>query len=116
MDEKQTKEKWTRITRGNKITKTIAPYYVHLSNAYAKLAEFSAEPGPTPPEDNTKQTEPKTTIETNNQNKHQSKFKIKAARRRKSKFTKYMANMKDEGIINLYITKAEYERTTIAKQ
>ena len=54
LDNKQSKKKWTRITRGNKITKKVAPYYVHLSNAYAKLAEFSADPGPQPPEHNTK--------------------------------------------------------------
>ena len=64
LDEKHNREKWTRITRGNKITKTTSPYYVDLSNAYAKLAEFSAEPGP-PPEDN-KKTETKTTTETSN--------------------------------------------------
>ena len=56
LDEKHNKEKWKKVTRVNKITKKVAPYCVHLSNAYAKLAEFSAEPGP-PLEYNTKQTE-----------------------------------------------------------
>ena len=60
MDEKHIKEKWTKLTRGNKITKNVAPYYLHLSNAYAKLTEFSADPGP-PPDDKTKQTETKST-------------------------------------------------------
>ena len=104
-------EKWTRITRGNKVTKKVAPYYVHLSNAYAKLAELSADPSPLTNEDNTK-----TSTKTSNKNKYQSKFKLKAAWRRQAKFTKYMEKMKDEGIIGLYTTKAEDERTAIAKQ
>ena len=63
LDKKHSKDKWTKLTTGNKITKNVASYDVHLSNAYAKLAEFSADPGP-PPEDNTKKTETKTTTET----------------------------------------------------
>ena len=104
-------KKWRRITRGNKISKKVAPYYVHLSNAYAQLEEFLAELSPPPSEDKTS-----TTTKTSDQTKHQSKFKLKAERHRQTKFTKYMNKMKDEGIIDLYITKAEDERTSIAKQ
>ena len=111
LEEEQSIEKWTRITRGNKITKSFVPYYVHLSHANAKLAEFSAYPGPPSSEDKTK-----TTTKTSNQNKYQSKFKLKAERRCQETFTKYIAKMKDEGIINLYITKAKYEPTSIEKQ
>ena len=84
---------------------------MHLSNAYAQLEKFSADLIPPPPEHKTS-----TTIKTNDRTKHQRKFKLKAERRRQTKFTKYMNNMKDEGIINLYITKAKDERTTIANQ
>ena len=111
MDEEQSNNKWTKITRGNKITKKVVPYYVHLSNAYAQLEKLSADLIPPPPEHKTS-----TTIKTNDRTKHRSKFKLKAERRRHTKFTKYMNKIKDEGIINLYITKAENERTAIAKQ
>ena len=114
MDEKHSKEKWEKVTRGNKITKEVAPYYVHLSKAYANIAKFSADPGP-PPEDNTQKTETKTTTETS-ANKHQSNFKLKAARRLQYKISTYMSKMNDDGIIDLYIIKAEDERTAIAKQ
>ena len=107
MDEKQNKEKWTGITRGNKITKKVAPYYVHLSHALAKLSEFSADQGPPPLDYNNK---------TSNQNKHQSNFKFKKSRRRQAKFKKYMAKTKDKEIIDLYITKVKDERTAKAKQ
>ena len=110
MDEEQRKNKWTKITRGNKITKNVAPYYVQLSNAYAQLEELSVDLSPPPPEHKIG-----TTIKTNNRTKHQSKFKVKADPRRQTKFTNYMNKMKDEGIIDLYITKAEYERTAIEK-
>ena len=49
-------------------------------------------------------------------NKHQSNFKIKSARRLQSKFAAYMLKMNDNGIIDLYITKAKDERTAIKKQ
>ena len=111
MNEEQINNKWTKITRGNKITKKVAPYYVHLSHAYAQFEEFSEDLSPTPPEHKTS-----TTINTNDCTKHQSKFKLKAERRLQTKFTKYMNKMKDEGIIDLYITKAKDERTAIAKQ
>ena len=96
--EEQSNNKWTKITRGNKITKTIAPYYLHLSNAYAQLEELSEDLIPPTPEHKTS-----TTIKTNDRTKNQSKFKLKAERRRQTKFTKYMNKMKDEGIIDLYI-------------
>ena len=102
MDEEQSNKKWRRITRGNKISKKVAPYYVHLSYAYAQLEEFSEDLSPPPSEDKTS-----TTTDTSNQMKHQSKFKLKAERRRQTKFTKYINEMKDEGIIDLYITMAE---------
>ena len=55
-------KKWTGITKGNKITKRVAPYYVHLSNAYAQLEKFSADLSPPPSEDKTS-----TTTKTSNQ-------------------------------------------------
>ena len=88
-------KEWNKIIRGNKITKKVASYYVHLSNAYEQLEEFSAEVSPPTPEH-----KPSTTINTNDRNKHQSKFNLKAERRRQTKFTKYIHKMKDEGIID----------------
>ena len=82
------KQKNTRITRGNKITKRFAPYYVHLSNVYAQLEEFSEDLSPPPSEDKTS-----TTTKNSNQNKHQSKSKLKAERRRQTKFTKYTCEL-----------------------
>ena len=60
-------QKWTRITRGNKIIKKVAPYYVHLSNAYAQLKEFLADISTPPSEDKTN-----TTNNTSIQIKHQT--------------------------------------------
>ena len=79
--------------------------------AYAQSEQFSADLSPTTPEHKTS-----TTINTNDRNNHQSKFRLKAERGRQTKFTKYVHKMKDEGIIDLYITKAEDKRTAIAKQ
>ena len=59
------------VIKGSKITKTSAPYYTTLSNAYLRLEEFSANPGP-PPETQTRNQ----TVLT----KHQSAFKSKSAR------------------------------------
>ena len=42
-----------------------------------------------------------------------SKFKLKAARRRQTRLEKYTASMNDNSIINMYINKAEDERTVI---
>ena len=77
LDEEQSSKESTEITRCDKITKTVAPYYVHLSNAYAQLEELSADLSLPTPEHKTR-----TTINTNDRNKHQSKFRLKAERRR----------------------------------
>ena len=102
LDKEKSTIKWTKITRGNKITKKYAPYYVHLSNAYAQLDKFSEYLSPPTPEHKTSKPS-----NNNDQNKHQSKFRLKAQRRRQTKFTKYIHKMKDEGILDLYIAKAE---------
>ena len=47
-----------------------------------------------------------TTINTNDRTKHQSKLKNQGRAAPPNKITKYMNKMKDEGIIDLYITKA----------
>ena len=69
---------WVKVEKGNKTTKTTAPYYVELSNYYFKLAEFSADPRP----EDDKETE--------------SRFKKDAAERRKKKKTRkvkeYLSN------------------------
>ena len=90
MDEEQSNKKWTRITRGNKISKKVAPYYVHVSNAYEKLEELLANLSPPQSKDKTN-----TTTETSNQIKHQSKFKLRSERRCQAKFIKYMEKIKD---------------------
>ena len=47
LDEKAgTKEGWVKVVKGSKITKKAAPYYLELSNSYATLGKFSANPGP----------------------------------------------------------------------
>jgi hypothetical protein len=97
-------EEWTVVEKGSKITKKASPYYTRLSNAYSTLADFSADPCPTNTECNTA-----------------SNFKLKAAKRRQRKLMKKLhkhnmaARMSDDGIIDLYIDKAEDERTIMAK-
>ena len=38
---------WVKVVKGSKITKKAAPYYLELSNAYANLEKFLADPVPT---------------------------------------------------------------------
>ena len=95
-----------KVIKGSKITKKAAPYYTTLSNAYSLLDEFLAKPSPP------------TETRTNNQillPKHQSVFKIKAARLLQAKFEAYIAKMNDNYIMDLYINKAEDERTVMEK-
>ena len=40
------KEGWVKVVRGSNITKKTAPYYLELSNFYATLGKFLADPGP----------------------------------------------------------------------
>ena len=95
-----------KVIKGSKITKTYAPYYTTLSNAYYQIEEFSENPGP-PLETQTKiqRVLPK----------HHITFKIKAAHSFQKTFEAYMSKMNDNYIINLYIKKAEDERTVMAK-
>ena len=95
-----------KVIQISKITKKSDPYYITLSNAYARLEELSENPGP-PPETQTKKQKllPK----------HQSVFKIKSARRLQTIFESYISKINDNGIFDLYINKAEDESTVMAK-
>ena len=93
------------VKKGSSKLKTSTDtYYTKLSNAYSKLAAFSADPG-TPDEPTT----------------DASRFKIKAAKRRhlrlqraiKKKLAK--ETQCDDAIIDEYIILAEDERTAMAK-
>ena len=68
---------------------------------YTQLKEFSEDLSPPTTEHKTS-----TQINTNDRNKYQSKFRLKAEWRRETKFTKYIHKIKDEGILDLYIAKA----------
>ena len=95
---------WVLVKKGSKITKPTDTYYIKLSNAYSKLAEFSADPG-TPDEPT-----PATSL-----------FKLKAAKRRQRKLQRAIKKKLtkeakcDDDIIEDYIVLAEDERTAIAK-
>ena len=111
LDEKASaKEGWVKVVKGSKITKKAAPYYLELSNSYATLDKFSANPGPISIKikrcANNSMSLPK---------QEQSVFKAKAAARHESKTVAYIAAMNDEGIIDRYINLAEDERTSNAK-
>ena len=95
-----------KVTKGSKITKKAAPYYVELSNSYATLAKFLGDLGPAHKE-----------IEgvSSSRQAAASTFKAKAERRRKSRTATYIAAMNDEGIIDLHINLAEDEWTVMAK-
>ena len=86
------------------------PNYVHLSNAYAQLQQLSEDQSPP-----THSNKTSTPSKAKDQTKHQRTFKLMAERRRQTKFTTYIYKMKDEGIIEAYITKAEDERTAMSK-
>ena len=105
--ERREEEQWTKVIKCSKTTKKAAPYYTTLSNAYARLEEFSENPGP-PPETQTKNQKVPS--------KHQSTFKTKAARRLKIKFEAYMSKMNNNGIIERYTNKDEDERTVMEKR
>ena len=97
-----------KVVKGSKIIKQAAPYYVELSNAYTHLEEFSADSGPTNNENN---------INTKiGEAKQASNFKAKAAARRKTRKQQYSADMNDNEIINMWISKTEDERTSRAKR
>ena len=97
--------------KGSKITKKAAPYYLELSNSYATLGKFSANPIP---------TNLNITRRTNNSasppDSNHSVFKAKAAARHKGRTAAYIAAMNDDGIIDRYINLAEDERTAIEKK
>ena len=102
-------EPWVKIVKGSKLSKSAAPYYIALSNAYAYLEEFSADSDPTHEISNDNEC---TKI---GEAKQPSKFKARAAARRQTRKQQHILDMKDEGIINMYIDKAEDERTSLAE-
>ena len=111
LDKKEsTKEGWVTVVKGSKITKKADPYYLELSNSYATLGKFSANPGPI--NSNIKRC---ANNSTSLPKPNDSVFKAKAAARHESKTAAYIAAMNDDGIIDQYINLAEDERTSIAK-
>ena len=93
--------------KGSKLIKKDAPYYIALSNAYAHLEEFSADPDPT--------NEVSNDCTKIGEAKQPSKFKSIAATRRQTRKQQYISDMKEDGLIDMYIVKAEDERTSLAK-
>ena len=108
--EASTKEGWVTVVKGSKITKKAAPYYLELSNSYATLGKFSANPGPT--NINIKQRADNSASPPKSDN---SVFKAKAAARHKSRTAACIAAIDNGGIIDRYINLAEDERTAIMK-
>ena len=97
------------VKKKSKITKKAYPYYIELGKSYSELAEFLATSDPPP--QTSKATTKYNTIPTNSS----SVFKMKATRRRQSMLSMYIESMNDNGILNMYVNKAEYERTIMAK-
>ena len=93
--------------KGSKLIKKAAPYYIALSNAYAHLEEFSADPDPA--------NEVSNDCTKIGEAKQPSKFKAMAAAHRKTRNQQYISDMNDNGIIDMWISKAEDERTSFAK-
>ena len=94
-----------KVERGGKLRKRSTPSYISISNAYASLEDFAADPGTTD----------------NNSNNQQSNFKLKAAKQHQKRLEqnlkkhKLATTMNDNGIIDFYMYKAEDERTVMAK-
>ena len=109
-EEASTKEGWVKVVKGSKITKETAPYYLELSNSYATLGKFSANPGPTNINIKRHTNNSMSPLKSNN-----SVFKAKAAVRHKSRTAAYTATINNEGIIDRCINLAEDERTAIEK-
>ena len=84
---------WVKVVKGSKLIKKTAPYYIELSNAYAHLEEFSADSDPANKES---KNETKTVTA-----KQLSKFKAQAAARRTTQKQQYIADMNNNGIIDM---------------
>ena len=95
--------------KGSKLIKKPAPYYIALSNAYAHLEEFSSDSDPTHEVSNDNDC---TKI---GEAKQPSKFKARAAVHRQTRKQQHILDMKEDGLIDMYIEKAEDERTSLAK-
>jgi hypothetical protein len=109
-EEASTTEGWVTVVKGSKITKKAAPYYLELSNSYATLGKFSANPGPI-----NINIEQRAANSTSPSKPEGSVFKAKAATRHRSRAASYIAAMNDDGVIDRHINLAEDERTTIEK-
>ena len=99
------------VKRGKKANKlkpiTKAKSYIRLSNAYASLPQFAADPPP----------QPQSAAKLNNNNPvHVSWFKLKAQRRYAARVAKRAQQQAVEELLDHHITWAEDERTTLAKQ
>ena len=102
-------EPWVKVVKDSKLIKKAAPYYIALSNAYAYIEEFSADSDPTHKVSNDKECTKMSVA------KQLSKFKARAAARRQTRKQQHILDMKYEGLIDMYIDKAEDERTSLAK-
>ena len=98
------------VVKDRKITKKSAPCYLKLSNSYATLGKFSANPGPT--NININRRANNSTLPPKSEN---SVFKAKAAARHKSRTAAYIAAMNNGGIIDRCIDLAEDEKTDVEK-
>ena len=94
--------------KGSKIKKKTALYYIHLSNAYARLEEFSDDPDPQPKVSKSKNNDETKTVAPPKQS---STFKAQAAARKRTRKQQYIKNMNDNGVIDMYISKAEDDKT-----
>ena len=90
------------------MTVTKKPCFIRLSNAYALLPAFSADP---PDPTVTNGTAPPAT----NPISIPSKFKRKAAKRYLARQLKRQVNAEEDTVIDEYITWTEDERTALAK-
>ena len=102
-------EPWVKVVKASKLIKSTAPYYISLSNAYTYLEEFSADSEPTHKVSNDKKC---TKISAA---KQPSKFKARAVARIETRHEQHILDMKEEGLIDMYIDKAEDERSSLAK-
>ena len=110
MDKKDSEEEWIKVKERSKIIKKTAPYYIELSKTtYSQLVEFLATVDPPP------QIIQPTTGAVARPTNNAITFKIKLAQRRQTKLAKYIESINNNGVIDMYINKAEDERTSSSR-
>jgi hypothetical protein len=110
-------QEWIMVQKGKRTnpntTITKKPFYVHISNKYASLPDFAADPPPSLP-DNTFLPMSNTTPATNINSKP-SKFRLRNQRRALARKQRRDRINDENALIDEHITWAEDERTTMAK-